>query len=616
MSTGLVHRGPDSDGTFIDDHLTLSVRRLKIIDLATGDQPLYNEDQSLVLVANGEIYNFVELRRELESRGHRFATFSDCETILHLYEERGMDCVHRLRGMFAFALWDQPRKRLMIARDRMGEKPLYLCEQDGRLLFASELKALLGSGLVPFELDPAGVDLYFHYQYVPEPMTPLRGVRKLDAGHLVIIDVDRWSIEERRYWAMEEVPPVAGDPVALIREEMDTIGRQIIRADVPVGVALSGGLDSSAVAALAAHHSSGRVHAFSVGYSGRPRGDERDDAQALARHLRMPFHDVELRQEDVVMSFPDLVYLTDDPVADIAGSGYLAVARLAREHGVPVLLQGQGGDELFWGYSWVRQAARESHDKAALRANSRLFPARYLRIQARPWFTRRGIRDWAASLAGVRPSWQRYLRDKAAPPDRVVFYDLIPDFANAERAAPTLYGPAFAHGPLGTAADLFTFPGPWSNLDVRITRLICDTYLRGNGVVQADRLSMASSIETRLPLLDYRLVELVIGLRKTRSDRSLEPKAWLRRALRGLVPDWVSTRPKRGFTPPVADWHRALFTTYGGQLVDGYLVESGILRPEAARELALGRFPSDTITPLTFKALVLEVWCRRMRKLA
>ncbi|MGB8507357.1 MAG: hypothetical protein WCD76_03050, partial [Pyrinomonadaceae bacterium] len=238
MSRALIHRGPDGAGEFRAQHVAFAARRLSIIDLEGGAQPLYNEDRSLALVANGEIYNHVELRRRLEALGHRFATGSDCESILHAYAEYGADCVRHLRGMFAFAIWDEARGRVLLARDAMGEKPLYLYERDGSLVFASEMKALLRSGRVPFELDPAAVNLYFHYQYVPEPRTAIKGVRKLNAAHLLVIDVEPWRVEERCYWRMEDAPPIEGDAPALIRDELETVSELVTRADVPVGVAL------------------------------------------------------------------------------------------------------------------------------------------------------------------------------------------------------------------------------------------------------------------------------------------------------------------------------------------------------------------------------------------
>ena len=215
MQNALYHRGPDGAGSFQDTHITLGMRRLAIIDLTGGRQPLYNKDRLLVLIANGEIYNHIELRSELEGRGHRFACGSDCETILHFYEQYETGCVQYLRGMFAFALWDGRRRRLILARGRMGEKPLYLCEQHGRLTFASELNALLAAGIVPFELEPHAIDLFFHYQHVPEPLTAIKGIRKLPAAHTLTVDIESWRINENCYWRMEDTPPLDGNPAEL-----------------------------------------------------------------------------------------------------------------------------------------------------------------------------------------------------------------------------------------------------------------------------------------------------------------------------------------------------------------------------------------------------------------
>jgi len=614
MSRALVHRGPDDSGGYSAPHVALASRRLSIIDIEGGRQPLYNEDRSLALVANGEIYNHAELRRRLEGRGHRFATGGDCETILHAYAEYGAACVDHLRGMFAFALWDDARRRLVLARDPMGEKPLYLYEREGRLLFASEMKALLRSGEVPFELDPEAVDLFFHYQYVPEPRTAVRGVRKLDAARLLVVEVEPWRVEERCYWRMEDAPPIDGDAPTLIREQLEAVGELITRADTPVGVALSGGLDSSAVAAVAARHRPGELHAFSVGYPGRPEGlDERHEAQALAHHLRLPFHDVEVETEEVVEFFPELNYWRDDPVADYSGHAYYAVMRKAREWGVPVMLQGQGGDELFWGYPQLRRAAVESFEKEALRGGGVTAPLRYLAPAVPASLSRGGLSAWARDLGGARSGWRRMREHRASPAGRLVFYDSSPDYRAAAEGVGLLYGESFAEQLVQDGAgSLFTLPLPWPRVDVALTRLVSDTYLRANGVAQGDRLAMTSSVELRLPLLDRRLVETVVGLRKARTDVRLPPKAWLRGAVEGLLPKWVLRRPKRGFAPPVGEWHSALFAAYGESLRGGHLVQSGVLKAEGADLLARGPFPEGLTSPLSFKALVLEQWCRRM----
>lgn len=612
MQEALHHRGPDGVGEYQDTHLAIAMCRLSIIDLAGGWQPLYNEDRSLVLIANAEIYNFIELQAQLGERGHRFRTGTDCETIVHLYEDYGVDCVQHLRGMFVFALWDSKRKRLFLCRDRMGEKPLYLCEGNGQILFASELKALRMSGIVPFELDPVSVDRYFHYQYVPEPATPIKGMRKLPASHFLIIDTAPWRVTETCYWRMADALPIKGNPGELIKAELDEVSTLVIRSDVPVGVALSGGLDSSAIAALAAQKYPGTMHAFSVGYPGRPLNDERAEAEDLARYLEMPFHEVELSTSDMVAFFPDLIYWRDDPIADISGYGYYAVMKLAKEHGVSVMLQGQGGDELFWGYPWVRQAVYESLRKMNLLKKGRASLMDYLQPKPPDAWTLAGLVNWIRSLAGLRTGRQRLQRDTASPPERMVFYDLSRDFQYALTRVERMYTTDFL-GRLNDTGpfDLFSFPQPWPQVDVLLTQLICQTFLAENGITQGDRLSMASSVELRLPLLDHRLVELIVGLRKLRADHRKPPKVWLKDAVKDVLPDWVLYRPKRGFAPPVHVWYEALLAAYGSLLDEGYLVQEGILRPECARDLSCGPVPQGVGAQLTFKALVLEMWCRR-----
>lgn len=597
MLGAMVHRGPDGEGVFRADHVAMGMRRLSIIDLEGGWQPLYNEDRSLALIVNGEIYNYVELTRELQGRGHVFGSHGDGEVILHLYEESGPDCLARLRGMFAFALVDTRRGIVFIARDRMGEKPVYLHQTADTLVFASEMKSLLASGIVPFELDPRAVNDFFHYQYVPEPATPIKSVVKLPRAHYLMVDLASWKIERHKYWDLEAAAPVSGDPVTLVRAELEAICELVIRADVPVGVALSGGLDSSAIAALATRKYPGSMHAFSVGYPGRPANDERNDARALADVLQMPFHEIELETADLVRNFERMNFQRDDPIADISGFGYFSVSKAARETGIPVLLQGQGGDELFWGYQWVKDAAQATDG----------------RFDAAP----------VEARASVGAIFRRLFGGGAAAPARVnrarpVFHELAPDFRIALESAAGYYTPGFVQA-LGSASafDLFTIAGPWPFPDILITRLICDTYLLENGVAQGDRLSMANSIELRLPFLDHKLVELVIGLRKTRQadpDFRHFPKPWLRGAMAGILPDFIIDRPKQGFAPPVHEWHAALFKAYGSQLDGGYLVQNGILTAEAGAVLATGLFPRGAIAPMSFKALVLEIWCRQMQQ--
>ena len=462
MNSRMVHRGPDGEGVFHDGFVALAMRRLSVIDPKGGQQPLFNENKSVALVANGEIYNYVELRAFLRSKGHQFRTGSDCEVIVHLYEEYGRDCVLHLRGMFAFALWDSRLRRLILARDRMGEKPLYLSVQNGVIYFASELKALVASGAVPFELEPAAVDLFFHYNYVPEPMTPIRGVRKLPAAHTLTIEAGTWKQDQRCYWRMEDAPALPGNPAELIRAELETISELIIRSDVPVGIALSGGLDSSVIAAMTARKYPGRMQAFSVGYLGRRQHDEREDAKAFAEYVGMAFHEVELRAEDFAGFFPDLVSWLDDPIADISAYGYYSVMRAAKAHDVTVMLQGHGGDELFWGYPWVRQSVTQTARKLRGWNNGSPSFHDYLSLTLPAYWSPWGIKEWLKSAAGLRSSWALYKRDRTSAKEQAVFYDLTPDFRLAREQMTALYEAGFAeHLHAGQPYALFTRDMPW-----------------------------------------------------------------------------------------------------------------------------------------------------------
>ena len=275
MNRALIHRGPDNEGRFGTSHVALAMRRLSIIDLEGAAQPLSNADGSVTLVFNGEIYNYRELRSQLSADGYAFRTFGDGEVIVALFEKHGLDFVQHLRGMFAIALYDAVQRRLVLARDRMGEKPLYLYKKAGDIVFASEMKALMRSGEIDFALDAEAVHLYFHYQYVPEPRTAVAGVSKLPAATLLVVELEPWRVEERSYWSMAAAPSIKGDEVERLRESLDEAARLTVRADVPVGVALSGGLDSAVVAALAKRHRPDGITALTVGYAGRPDHDER-----------------------------------------------------------------------------------------------------------------------------------------------------------------------------------------------------------------------------------------------------------------------------------------------------------------------------------------------------
>ena len=570
MKYFLVHRGPDSEGLYAEDNVALGIRRLSIIDVSGGRQPLFDETKSLVLVANAEIYNYVELTEELKSRGHIFSTGSDCEVILHLYQESGAQCLKRLRGMFAFALWDKKNSSLFLARDRMGEKPLYMYQDKDLFAFASEFKALKKILPQGISLDRCAVNLFFHYQYVPEPDTIVSGVKKLPAAHYVNIKPDDLRARCEPYWNIQDAPAVEGEPVQKIRAGLEETIPFILRSDVPVGIALSGGIDSGAIASLAAKRYSDTLHAFTVGYSGNQLCDERRQARGLAERLGLHFHDIEISTDDFVNGFPGLVYSMDDPIADIAAYGYYFVTKLARSCNVPVMLNGFGGDELFWGYPWVRSAVRKS-----------LFKSRIPLV-------------------------------KALSKNRMSFYDLAPDFQNARRIFTGLYTKTFSESI--NEDDIykpFTSDGEWEPVDINICRLTFNTWLISNCVALGDRLSMASSVEMRLPLLDYKFIELVTGLRKNTHDWRLPPKKWLKDSLKDLLPQDVLCRPKRGFSPPYEEWLTSVLCKYADFLKDGYLTGHGILqngKTEGFINLSMER---NFNMYLAYRILVLEMWCRK-----
>lgn len=611
IGAALVHRGPDGAGEFVGPNAHLAMRRLAIIDLNGGWQPLYNEDKSIALVANGEVYNYIELRQELESKGHRYRTGSDCESIIHAYEQYGPEFVHKLRGMYAFALYDLKNRKVILGRDRMGEKPMYLVERDGEVWFGSELRSIMAGRLVPFKLDAAAVQDYFHYMYVPEPRTPVVGVRKLPAGHTLTFDLETWKVEQKCYWRLVDAPPVEGDPKTLIREELERIAELVTRADVPIAVALSAGIDSSAIAALVARQRPGQVHAITIGYKDKSRQDEREPARRWAKELGMPFHDVEVSAREFVELFAERSYWRDDPIADTAGHNYFALSRASRSAGIPVLLQGQGGDELFWGYSWVRQAARLSRLKAEGKLDDP--EQRWERIRdLLPYGKSNGtMRTWALRTLGHYYGYRRVNPDAGTPTDRPVFYNLAGEFQMGKWAMSRLLTPEFRAQFNGRdPGEVYDIPMPWPDIGAMITSLICGTYLVENGMVQGDRLSMVNSVEVRLPLSDYRLAELAVGLRKARPDDHLPPKHWLKEATKDLLPDWILNRPKTGFTPPTKTWMPALLSAYELSLPDGYLVSHGILDPGGAAWLSQPAGRAAARTDLFYRALVLEFWCR------
>jgi len=616
MNLALYHRGPDSEGFYNDSNIVMAMRRLKIIDLEGGNQPLFNEEASLVLIANGEIYNHIALRENLKKKGHIFKTLSDCEVILHLFEEEGEACVNRLRGMFSFAIYDMRKKKLFIARDRLSEKPLYYYHSGDEFVFSSELKSLLTYiPLSKLNISPESINLYFHYQFVPEPLTCLKEIKKLPAAHYINISLEDFSLSLKKYWHIENAQPVYGKPAELIRDTFDELSRLIIRADVPVGISLSGGIDSSAIACYAAKYYGTEMHAFSVGYPGRPKNDERSMAEKLAHKLGLGFHDVELRTDDLVSSFPDLVSYMDDPIADIAAFGYYSVHKAAKEQGIPVLLNGFGGDELFWGYEPVRIAAIKSLKKRqimtgaqteglfhdALSAAMGKIKIKELLLQPATTINR--------AFSSFKYEKEKFLEN----PERFVFYDEMPDFMPAFDYLPALYTDTFKAKVDEEMPYSFFTNSDWNNIPIKICQFLFQTWLYSNCIALGDRMSMANSVESRLPLLDYKLVELVMGLRKANmDDYNLGHKKWLKDAMEGIVPSEVLNRPKSGFSPPCGEWFRAIIKKYGDFCLDGYLVEKGVFKGDQVRLFIKKALAGRGDLFFAYKIVILEMWFRRV----
>jgi asparagine synthase (glutamine-hydrolysing) len=619
----LSHRGPDSTGVFSDAHIQFGHTRLSIIDLTSaGHQPMTYAQGRYTVTYNGEIYNYLELRATLEVLGEVFTTHSDTEVLLAAYKVWGEACVQRFVGTFAFVIWDKVKKTAFLARDRCGEKPLFYAFDQSTLVFASELKGLIPLLDTAPALNPAAVDMYLHYQYVPEPLTLLQGVHKLAAGHTLTLSVEDWQAKPQQYWtverAAEHAAPVAAnmpkaDILSAIRDGVEDAVKLTLRADVPVGIALSGGIDSGAIAALAQKNYPEPMHAFCVGYPGRPHYDERQQARTLAESLGMIVHEVELPIDSFVEFFPTLVRVMDEPIADPAAFGHYSVPRAAADQGIKVLLSGVGGDELFWGYPYVTQAVQ---------LNQLALQHPFLPWLA-SWLTTANVQVFLTKLAHyphAHPDIKRWADtlQKLSDPHQAkeqLFYGLLhPEFAGPYVFKQKLYGPAMA----SLTADNAFLPSaigkrPFEQVPAAVLRLLFEMWLTSNCLSLGDRVSMGVGVETRMPFLDARLISLVMALRAQHPDHNLGQKVWLRQALQGVLPPEVLARPKAGFQPPVQEWLAGVVTRYASALVGGQLQQAGILAPEAIDyvcvELAQQGY---TGLFLAYKLVLLELWYQKV----
>ena len=595
MNATLVHRGPDQEGIAVLPDAVLAMRRLSIIGVTNGRQPIANEDGTVLLVMNGEIYNYRSLREDLERRGHRFATASDAEVAVHLYEEESTEFVKRLRGMFAFALYDRARRRLVLGRDRAGKKPLYWAARGGRLLFGSEIKALHASGLLPKELDASSLRSYLRHGLVAGERTLFADVRKLGPGTLLVAEGGRTRVEEYGDGpARVDVPATLDEASARLRELLDEAVRVRLMSEVPLGAFLSGGVDSAAVVALMARHLDAPVQTFSVGFEDSAI-DEVAHARETARLLGTVHHQVIVRDCGPAL-LREVNWHQDEPAADPAAVPTLCLSRFARQH-VTVVLTGEGGDEAFGGYRHyvlgrrVQAIGQWVPGLRALARSAQHLPAGLeQRLPRRLWKA-----VWLASLDD-----EDRLRGWLSTFTEGEIDGLIGAPSNGNGA--DAYARLLRGMPAGTDPD--TFARRLMHLDARLS-------LAEGLLMKVDKMTMAASLEARCPLLDQHLIAYASSLPMAMKLGREGTKLALRRAVEDVVPAAVRTRRKHGFDVPLRRWlqHdlaadvRALLLDAGAPL--RALID---LEPVRARWASLQRRDDDLIARQLWLLLNLAVW--------
>jgi asparagine synthase (glutamine-hydrolysing) len=605
MGGVIEHRGPDDFGHYFGRGVALGMRRLSIIDVAGGHQPICNEDETVWLVLNGEVYNFQELRSELERKGHRFRTRSDTEVIVHLYEEEGVDFLQRLRGMFGLALWDTKRERLVLARDRIGEKPLYVRRESNRLLFASELKAILQVEGIPRRLNPVALEEYLALGYVPAPLCLLDGFEKILPGHYLLVEKGR--VEDVTYW---DVPfgktekHSEMDWIERIQAKiLETVRMQLV-SDVPLGAFLSGGLDSSTIVSAMARVTSRPVKTYAIGYEGEHSYyNELPYANVVAKAFGTDHHEIVVRP-DVSELLPRLIWHLDEPIADSAVLTTYLVSRLARES-VTVILSGVGGDELFGGYRRYLGGSLQ----------------RYYRLLPGP--VRRGLLPalFRHIPQDRHSAWKDYARYAAAfvkaaelaPAERYMNYvTLLSPQVQAQLLQAEAISPSGTDG--AAAAALRTYFNRCADDDELNRTMYVDlkTSLPDDLLALTDRMTMAASIECRAPLVDHEMIELAMRLPSSLKVRGMQMKYLLKKAVTPWLPREVLNRKKRGFGAPMGAWLRKDVKPLVAELLSESAVKRrGLFRWEAVRLLVLDHDAERRDhTDHLFALISLELWCR------
>lgn len=603
MNRQIAHRGPDDDGFFVDGNVGLAMRRLSIIDIRTGHQPLSNEDGSIWIVFNGEIYNHGELRKDLISRGHRYRTQSDTETIVHLYEEYGKNCVQYLRGMFAFAIWDRTRRSLFIARDRLGIKPLYYRHQGESFLFGSEIKTILNYPHVRPEFNRGTLAEYLAFGYIAGEETMYAGIHKLLPGHTLILDEDKRALQIEPYWDLNIQSDDGNRPyehyVSEYRERLEDCVSSHLMSDVPLGVFLSGGLDSSAVAALTTKIRQEPVQTFSVGY-GEQRFSELPYARIVAEHLRSQHHEVHVNWGDFFQTLPRLIWHEDEPVVWPSSVALYFVARLAREH-VTVVLTGEGSDETLAGYTRYAWTLLNSRMDRVYRS---MTPA--------------GLRALLRSAIGVTPisaAYKRKLehtflgRDGASWPS--FYFDNFYSAFSASDQDELLTPDAKESAGDAYAGSMHYWNGSSGDLLHRLLYTDIKTYLV-ELLMKQDQMSMAASIESRVPFLDHALVEFTATIPSKYSTKGMAGKCILKSAVADLLPEAIMIRKKMGFPTPWEYWLK------GPQLevLEQLLLEPRTLQRRLFRQEILQRLFAEHRSGARdhgsriWRLLNLELWLR------
>ncbi len=578
MSDAIAHRGPDGSGAWFGDGVGLAHRRLSIIDLEGGRQPLGNEDDSVQVVFNGEIYNYRELRDDLLKRGHVFRTHSDTEVLVHLYEEFGGEMVTRLRGMFAFAIWDSRKHRLLLARDRVGIKPMYVFRNHEWLVFGSELKALLAHPAVPRDVSAPAIDDYFSYGMIPGASTIFRGVEKLLPGHVMSIDADRWSFSTKRYWQLKFTPD---ESLSLSdwREAVSSKLRETVQAhlvaDVPVGAFLSGGLDSSMIVADATRGDQ-PMQTFSMGFR-EAAFNELPHARAVAEHFGTQHHE-ELVTPDAASLLTQLTEYYDEPFADSSAIPTFLVSQLAARH-LKVVLSGDGGDEALGGYSRYKHDLKE----ASLR---NLVPS-WLRHSLLAGIARLWPRtDWLPRPLRLKSALTNLSLDADAAYANTLTLCRQP--GRSQLLSADVLHELCGHDSQRIARESFARAGQAGTLDVLAGMIAADmgTLLPDDYLVKVDRASMANGLEVRPPLLDHEFLELCARLPSRWKIRDGETKWLLRELSRDVLPDSIRNRPKQGFEVPLDAWFRGpLRGMFSDLVLSPNAAVSNLINPREARRV-------------------------------